>query len=76
MPKTGEVVVGGLNAFVESALTDLQSARGIAELEEIRVRLLGRKGELTAQLKALGDMPPEQRAAAGIGQSIVEFRNA
>ena len=57
--------MGGLNAFVESALTDLQSARGVAELEEIRVRLLGRKGELTAQLKALGDLPPEQRAAAG-----------
>ena len=65
MLRTGEVLVGGLNAFVESAMTDLQSARDIAELEQIRVRLLGRKGELTAQLKALGELPPEQRAAAG-----------
>ncbi|HMM45919.1 MAG TPA: phenylalanine--tRNA ligase subunit alpha [Candidatus Macondimonas sp.] len=59
------MVVGELNAFVESALTDLQSAQDLAELEQIRVRLLGRKGELTAQLRLLGDLPAEQRAAAG-----------
>lgn len=57
--------MGELNAFVESALTDLQSAQDLAELEQIRVRLLGRKGELTAQLRLLGDLPAEQRAAAG-----------
>lgn len=63
--KGKEVIVGELNPFVESALTDLRKARDVAELDQIRVRLLGRKGELTAQLKALGDLPPEERAAAG-----------
>ena len=60
-----EVIVGELNRFVESALADLRKARDVVELDQIRVRLLGRKGELTAQLKALGDLPPEERAAAG-----------
>jgi len=57
--------VGELNAVVETALADVRNARDLAELEQVRVRLLGRKGELTAQLKALGNLPAEARAAAG-----------
>ncbi|MGB7289913.1 MAG: phenylalanine--tRNA ligase subunit alpha, partial [Candidatus Macondimonas sp.] len=57
--------MGELNAVVNTALADVRNARDLAELEQIRVRLLGRKGELTAQLKALGNLPAEARAAAG-----------
>jgi phenylalanyl-tRNA synthetase alpha chain len=57
--------VGDLNAVVNTALADVRNARDLAELEQIRVRLLGRKGQLTAQLKALGNLPAEVRAAAG-----------
>ena len=32
-----------------------------AELEELRVRYLGRKSELTAMLRSIGELPPEQR---------------
>jgi phenylalanyl-tRNA synthetase alpha chain len=34
-------------------------------LDEVRVRLLGKKGLLTEQLKALGRLPAEERPAAG-----------
>jgi len=57
--------VGELNAIVNAALADVRNARDLAELEQVRVRLLGRKGELTAQLKALGNLPAEARAVAG-----------
>jgi phenylalanyl-tRNA synthetase alpha chain len=57
--------VGELNAVVKAALADVRNARDLAELEQARVRLLGRKGELTAQLKALGNLPAEARAIAG-----------
>ena len=57
--------MGELNAVVKAALADVRNARDLAELEQARVRLLGRKGELTAQLKALGNLPAEARAIAG-----------
>lgn len=57
--------MGELNAVVNTALADVRNARDLAELEQVRVRLLGRKGELTSQLKALGNLPAEARAAAG-----------
>lgn len=40
-------------------------AQTLAELEEARVRLLGKKGEITGLLKGLGALPPEGRAEAG-----------
>ncbi|MEA2386588.1 MAG: phenylalanyl-tRNA synthetase alpha chain [Thermoleophilaceae bacterium] len=35
------------------------------ELEEIRVRYLGRKSELTVALRSIGDLPPEERGRVG-----------
>src|SRR3954453_12653502 len=36
-----------------------------AQLEELRVRYLGRKSELTAVLRGIRDLPPEQRGPVG-----------
>jgi phenylalanyl-tRNA synthetase alpha chain len=54
-----------LESLVEGARGEIAGAASIAVLEEIRVRLLGKKGEITAQLKSLGAMEPEARRAAG-----------
>ena len=37
----------------------------LSELEAMRVAMLGKSGEITAQLKSLGRMTPEQRAIEG-----------
>jgi phenylalanyl-tRNA synthetase alpha chain len=41
------------------------AAADLAALDAVRVRLLGKKGELTAELKALGSLEPEARRVAG-----------
>jgi phenylalanyl-tRNA synthetase alpha chain len=41
------------------------AAGSAAELEELRVRYLGRKSELTAALRSIGELPPERRGPAG-----------
>jgi len=41
------------------------TAKDLAALDAVRVRYLGKKGELTALLKQLGGMPDEQRRAQG-----------
>jgi phenylalanyl-tRNA synthetase alpha chain len=43
----------------------VSAAGSTAELEELRVRYLGRKSELTATLRSIGELPPEQRGPAG-----------
>jgi phenylalanyl-tRNA synthetase alpha chain len=41
------------------------AAGSTAELEELRVRYLGRKSELTATLRSIGELPAEERGPAG-----------
>jgi len=48
-----------------AALNEIAACHGLADLDQIRVRLLGKKGELTNQLKNLGSMDPDARRAAG-----------
>ena len=54
-----------LNALVEQALADLDESASLAALDEVRVRLLGKKGLLTEQLKSLGGLSAAERPAAG-----------
>jgi phenylalanyl-tRNA synthetase alpha chain len=47
------------------ARTAIEAAAGTAELEELRVRYLGRKAELTTILRGIADLPAEERGAVG-----------
>lgn len=52
-------------ALEEAARGAIAAAQDVRGLEEVRVRFLGKKGELTALLKDVGQLPPDQRPAAG-----------
>jgi phenylalanyl-tRNA synthetase alpha chain len=54
-----------LSELVEQAESDIAGAVDLAALDAVRVRYLGKKGELTARLKSLSDLPAEERPAAG-----------
>ena len=47
------------------AIASLDAADSPAALEELRVKLLGKKGELTAVLKQMGKLSPEERPVMG-----------
>ncbi len=47
------------------AIEELNNAATPAALEELRIRLLGKKGELTAVLKQMGSLSPEERPVMG-----------
>ena len=51
--------------LTQSALGDINSAATLADLEKVRVAVLGRKGELAGISKTFGSMAPEDRARAG-----------
>lgn len=56
------------------ALADIEASVSLQQLDDLRVQYLGKKGEVTAQLKTLGSMEPEKRKA--FGQSVNATRDA
>ncbi|MGH7898155.1 MAG: phenylalanine--tRNA ligase subunit alpha [Candidatus Binatia bacterium] len=54
-----------LERIRQEALAALDSCPDETRLEEIRVRTLGKKGELTAVLRGMRDVPPAERPAIG-----------
>ena len=54
-----------LERIVERAHAAFQAAGDPAALENAKARYLGKSGELTAQLKGLGALAPEERRSAG-----------
>ncbi len=49
----------------EEALRLIAAAADQRQLQDLKVRYLGKKGEVTARLKQLGGLPPEERRAEG-----------
>ena len=47
-----------LDQLRSEAEAAVREAGSTAELEELRVRYLGRKSELTATLRSIGELPP------------------
>jgi len=54
-----------LEALLEKALIEIGKSTNEESIQEIRVRYLGKKGELTSIMKGLGDVPATERPAIG-----------
>ena len=63
-----------LREIRERALARLQEAQDTASLEQLRVSVLGKKGELTGILRGMGKLPAEERPK--MGQMVNETRAA
>jgi phenylalanyl-tRNA synthetase alpha chain len=51
--------------LVSRALAAIAASADLEVLDQVRIQWLGKKGELTAALKALGSLPAAERRAAG-----------
>lgn len=63
-----------LEALKEEALRELEQVSGMAELNELRVKYLGKKGPLTEILRGMGALSAEERPV--IGQAANDVRAA
>ncbi len=54
-----------LDGLQASALKAIAATVDLSALDQVRVDYLGKSGQLTAQLKALGALPKDERPAAG-----------
>jgi len=71
---------GNLNDILQKAKHAIMAAKQPDMLEDLRVQYLGKKGELTSQLKQIGSLPPEERPKFGdlvnqIKQELAELLN-
>ena len=58
-------LIGQLEALAASARASILSAEGERALEDLRVRYLGKKGEISAVLRGMGQLSPEERPRVG-----------
>ena len=63
-----------VDQLIETAQSEIAACGDLAGLDAVRVRYLGKKGELTARLKSLGSLPAADRPAAG--QAINQAKQA
>ena len=61
-----------LQKIRENAIAQIENSDGLAKLNDVRVAVLGKKGELTAVLKSMKDVAPEDRPK--VGQWVNETR--
>ena len=62
-----------LLAIKEAAFNEISTAENSTTLEEIRVKYLGKKGELTTILRGMGSLTPEERPV--VGKLVNEAKN-
>lgn len=60
-----------LTTILQEAKEQLQKAFTVAEAEEIRVKILGKKGQLTEILRSMGKLSGEERKALGLAANNV-----
>jgi len=66
--------VNPVKEIQQRALAQIEVSVNLQQLDDLRVQYLGRKGEITAQLKALGSMEPAQRKS--FGQAVNATRDS
>ena len=48
-----------------SALEEIANAKDLKEINDLKVKYLGKKGELTSVLRGMGELSPEERPVIG-----------
>ncbi len=77
---TEEIMKQKLEEIKINAMNSLEKANTLEELDEIKIKFLGKKGELTAILKQMGSLSAEERPIVGqlankVRQEIDEVLN-
>ncbi|MCX7112537.1 MAG: phenylalanine--tRNA ligase subunit alpha [Proteobacteria bacterium] len=60
-----------MDDILRQALQRLANVETLADLDQIRVHYLGKKGVFTERMKELGKLPPDQRREAGQAVNLV-----
>ena len=65
-------VIEELSTLRDETLAAIAAAENTAELDKVRVAVLGKSGTLTGYLRSMGKLPKEERAV--VGKTVNETR--
>lgn len=74
IPNSQFLTMTDLRSLTSEAKDAITQAATLAQLEALRVEYLGKQGKITAQMKAIGTLPAEERKA--FGAEVNEVRDA
>ena len=60
-----------LDAILKNGLDEIEKCTDLKALDEVRVRFLGKQGELTAILRNMKEIPPEERKNVGMKANTI-----
>ena len=60
-----------LDAILKNGLDEIEKCTDLKALDEVRVRFLGKQGELTAILRNMKEIPPEERKNVGMRANTI-----
>ena len=60
-----------LDAILKNGLSEIENANDLKVLDEVRVKFLGKQGELTSILRNMKEIPPEERKDVGMVANVV-----
>ena len=60
-----------LDAILKNGLNEIENASDLKSLDEVRVKFLGKQGELTAILRNMKEIPAEERKDVGMIANVV-----
>jgi phenylalanyl-tRNA synthetase alpha chain len=67
---TGMSLLASIEQQEKETHAAIQAASSTAELDEVRVRVLGKKGSLTALLRGMAEVAPEERVTIGTAVNV------
>lgn len=60
-----------LDAILKNGLSEIENADNLKALDDVRVKFLGKQGELTAILRNMKEIPAEERKDVGMLANVV-----
>lgn len=61
-----------INALKTELTSEIEAANDLQALDDVRVTVLGKKGRITALMKTLGQMDPEERKTTGAALNVLK----
>ena len=61
-----------INALKTELTNEIEAANDLKSLDDVRVTVLGKKGRITALMKTLGQMDPEERKTTGQALNVLK----
>jgi len=72
----GNVAMDDLDALEIELLSQIAAAEDLKDIDDLRVAVLGRKGRITAMMRSLGGLDPEERKVRGQAFNVLKEKIA